>query len=223
MQYHTNDNYNLLNMELSEEKRNLNLSIWIKKLKNYGCYSDSLIDKYGDKIKNATFNINEANGACYDGSLIDTVLNTLCVIGYHINEYGFGKNENDKLRHPFLCVNNDMLMRVLLLQHIGKADMFIPQTENWKKNNGMLYDFNGELDTQLKLGERSVFMCMNNGINLSEQEFEAIMSIDKDEKKNNSHQNVLYTVVKFVNSLTSIELQRRHDYYETEKPIKIEK
>lgn len=206
-------------MELTEEKRNLNLTLWIKKLKDYDCYSESLINELGDKIVNAPFNTNEANGGCYDGSLIDVVLNNLCTIGYHINVLGFGKNSKDKLNHHFLSVNNDMLMRVLLLQHIAKAVMFIPQTESWKKNKGYLYEYNGEMESQLKLGEYSAFLCMKHGIKLSEVEYEAMTIIDKEDKNFNSHQTPLSTLVKFINQLVAIELQRKYDYYNTDKNV----
>lgn len=206
-------------MELTEEKRNINFVVWCNKLKEYGCYSESLINRLGDKLANAPFNCNEANGGCYEGSLIDVILSNLCTLGSHINNLAFGLNPKNKRNHPFLSVNNEMLMRVLLLQHIAKAELFIPQTENWKKNKGFLYDFNGELETQLKLGERSAFLCMQHGIELSEAEFEAMAVIDKDEKTFNSHQTPLSTIVKIVNQLVQIELQRKYDYYHTQKDV----
>lgn len=206
-------------MELTEEKKNLNFTLWVKKLKDYDCYSDSLIEEFGSSLINATFNTNEINGGCYDGALIDVILNNLCTIGTHMNLFGFGPNENGKYRHSFLCINNEMLMRVLLLQHISKAKMFVPQTESWKKSKGFLYDFNGNLDSQLKMGERSAYMCMKHGIKLSEAEFEAMISIDKEEKTFNSHMSPLAQLVVSVNRFTSIELQKKYDYYNTEKPV----
>lgn len=195
-----------------EEKRNLNFVLWTKKLKDYNCYSESLINELGEKLKNASFNMNEANGGCYEGSLIEVILNNLCTLGYHINELAFGLNSKGKRNHPFLNVNTEMIMRVLLLQHISKAEYFIPQTENWKKNKGYLFDFNGELETQLKMGERSAFLCMKHGIQLSEIEFEAMTIVDKDDKCFNSHQNQLVVLVKTINQLVAVELQRKYDY-----------
>lgn len=195
-----------------EEKRNLNFVLWTKKLKDYNCYSESLINELGEKLKNASFNMNEANGGCYEGSLIEVILNNLCTLGYHINELAFGLNDKGKRNHPFLNVNTEMIMRVLLLQHISKAEYFITQTENWKKNKGYLFDFNGELETQLKMGERSAFLCMKHGIQLSEIEFEAMTIVDKDDKCFNSHQNQLVVLVKTINQLVAVELQRKYDY-----------
>lgn len=206
-------------MELTEEKKNLNFVLWTKKLKDYNCYSESLVNELGEKITNGTFNPNEINGGCYDGSLIEVILNNLCTLGYHINELALGLNAKNKLNHPFLSVNTEMLMRVLLLQHISKAEMFIPQTENWKKNKGFLYDFNGELESQLKLGERSAYLCMKHGIQLSELEFEAMTIIDKEEKAFNSHQTPLALLVKTINQLVAVELQRKYDYYNTDKTV----
>ena len=199
-------------MELTEEKRNLNFVLWTKKLKDYNCYSESLINELGEKLKNASFNMNECNGGCYEGALIEVILNNLCTLGYHINELAFGLNSKGKRNHPFLNVNTEMIMRVLLLQHISKAEYFVTQTENWKKNKGYLFDFNGELETQLKLGERSAFLCMKHGIQLSEIEFEAMTIVDKDDKCFNSHQNQLVVLVKTINQLVAVELQKKYDY-----------
>lgn len=208
-------------MELTEEKKNLNFSLWIQKLKDYGCYSETLVADMQEKLKNATFGSNLANGGCYDGSLIDVVLNNLCTIGIHINELAFGMNAKNKNNHQFLKVNKEMLMRVLLLQHIGKAEMFMPQANGWKKQNGYLYEFNSNLAAQMKLGERSAFLCMKYGIKLSEEEFEAMTIIDKKEETFNSHRNPLAELVLIVNQLTQIELQRKYDYYNTEKQINV--
>ena len=51
-------------MELTEEKKNLNFVLWTKKLKDYNCYSESLINELGEKIKNGTFcaKVIEING-----------------------------------------------------------------------------------------------------------------------------------------------------------------
>lgn len=199
-------------MELTEEKKNLNFVLWTKKLKEYNCYSESLINELGDSIKNGSFNMNESNGGCYEGSLINVILSNLCTVGYHINEFAFGLNEKGRRNHQFLNVNTEMLMRILLLQHISKSELFISQTENWKKNKGFFYDYNGDLDTQLKVGERSAFLCMKHGIKLSEVEYEAMTIIDKEEKAFNTHMNPLTLLVKVINQLVMVELQTKFDY-----------
>lgn len=194
---------------LSIEKINSNFILWIERLQKYNCYSQRLIDDMGDLIKNASFSLTENSGSAYQGSMIDVVLNNLCRLGYELNENCFGY-QNNKIKHKHLYVNQNMLMRVLLLQHIAKAEMFVIQNNQWKAKNGYIYDFNGELKTSLKLGERSIFLCMKYGIELNEEEYEAMRIIDKDEDKTNSFTQPLCAIVKIANQLTAIEKYREY-------------
>ena len=108
-------------MSITEEKINRNYLLWIDYLKKYNCYSEDLINDYGESIKLASFAMNETSGGAYQGSLLDVVLSSLCVIASHINENAFGINDKGKIKHPFLQADKNSLMKVLLLQHISKA------------------------------------------------------------------------------------------------------
>lgn len=198
-------------MYLTEEKINKNYLLWIECLKKYNCYSEELIEEYGDVIKNASFAMNETSGAAYQGSLLEVVLSNLCVIASHINKCAFGENERGKLRHQHLYVNNDSLMRVLLLQHISKCELFVGSTEQWKINKGYNYEFNPNLLTSLKLGERSIFLCMKCGIKLTEEEFDAMKICDATEDKTNSYVTPLTELVKIANQLTAIETYQKYN------------
>lgn len=195
---------------MTEEKINRNYLLWIDYLKKYDCYSEELIEDYGEKIKSASFAMNETSGGAYEGSLLNIVLTNLCVIASHINETAFGENDKGKLKHPFLHVDNNSLMKVLLLQHISKAELFVPSNEQWKVNKGILYEFNPDLQTALKLGERSIFLCMKYGIKLTEEEYDAMRICDKDEEKNNSFISPLAEIVKIANQLTAIEIYQKN-------------
>lgn len=197
-------------MNITEEKINRNYLLWTEFLKKYNCYSEDLIKDYGEKIKVASFAMNETSGGAYRGSLLDIVLSNLCVIATHINEDAFGLNAKEKTKHAFLRVDKNSLMKVLLLQHISKAELFVPSNEQWKINKGMFYEFNPNLQTALKLGERSVFLCMKYGITLTEEEYEAMKICDKDEEKNNSFITPLAELVKIANQLTAIEVYRKN-------------
>lgn len=195
---------------ITEEKINSNYILWIERLKKYNCYSDEMINEIGNKIKLASFSLCTTTGSAYCGSMINTVLNHLCTIAYHINEDAFGFNTKQKDKHPFLKVNSDSLMRVLLLQHISKAELFVPQSEQWKINKGYPFEFNGELLSSLKTGERSIFLCQKYGVKLKEEEYEAMRIIDKEEDfKNNSYANPLSTIVRIANQFVAIETYRK--------------
>jgi hypothetical protein len=196
--------------EIPSDKVNLNYLLWQKKLDKYGCYSDSLIEELGDKLRDSAYSLTIEQGGAYQGAMIDICLNTLCRIGFDINRLALGANENNTYRHPYLSVNQDMLMKVLLLQHISKAEIFVPETEQWRQKNGYNYKFNDESQTMLRTGERSIYLCMKYGIKLNELEFEAMRIIDKDDAQiNYLHLNPLSCLVKMVNHLATIEIRER--------------
>lgn len=186
---------------LTEEKINANYLAFVKRLEKYGCYSEEMETEIGQILKTASFTMSEQTGGCYCGSLVDVVLNHLCRIGYEINE-------TNKVSHPYLYVNPEMLMRVLLLQHISKCVMFIPQEQAWKRKNGYLYDFNNDLPTRMKVGERSIYLCQKYGIKLSEEEYEAIGCIDRDDEKNDVYKSPLSVIAKVANELMIVEIRQ---------------
>lgn len=190
---------------------NANFALWQKKLQEYGCFSQEMMNDLGEKIKVAPFCMSTKNGMAYEGALLETVLYRLCSIASLINENVFGmKSKSGVHMHPHIYVNNRMLMRVLLLQHIAKAVMFTPEVEEWKKRRGDLYMFNdAEMKTTMKLGQRSAFLCMKYGIELCEEEFEAIHAIDKtDDGVVNSFVSPLAWLVKVANQVVAIESYR---------------
>lgn len=207
---------------LSDSKINANYLAYLKRLEKYGCYSEEMINDIGEDIKNASFSMQEESGSSYKGSMIDAVLNSLCKIAYDINENGFGAaDKNNSIAHPYLKVNFDMLMRVLLLQHIGKAQMFVEETDNWKRTKrGYNYDFNNDLPANLKMGERSLYLCQKYGISLAEEEYEAIRIIDKvDDGKGDYYASPLAVMAKFVNMLAAIELKLKYQNKSTKEKV----
>lgn len=194
---------------LSQEKINANFVTYCKKLEKYGCYSEEMMKVIGDKIKNCPFGMNEDSGGAYQGGMVDVVLHNLCKLAHNINELGLGGGE--KPNHPFLKVNSNMLFRVLLLQHIAKAEMFVRTEEQWKIKKGFLYDFNDSLTSSLKLGERSIYLCQKYGITLEEEEYEAMRIIDREECKYDFFASPLALLVKFVNVLTATELKIKYE------------
>lgn len=205
---------------ITQEKINVNYSRWIERLKKYNCFSERMIEEMGESIKNASFALQESSGCAYQGSMLDVVLNSLCTLAFHINENAFGINDKGKMKHQYLKVNSNMLMRVLLLQHIAKAEMFVLQNNSWKAKNGYIYDFNDKLNAVLKCGERSIYLCMKYGISLTEEEYEAMRILDKEDEKANPYLSPLCQIVRMTNQLVSTEL--RQEYLNNRKQETIE-
>lgn len=192
---------------LTTEKINLNYITFCNKLKKYNCYSEQMISEIGELLKNCSFSMNDDSGSAYQGSMIDIVLNHLCSIAYNINEVIFGANG----KFNSMRVNPDMLMRVLLLQHIAKAEMFVNSRDTWKVKKGMLYEFNQDLKASLKLGERSLYICQKYGITLAEEEYEAIRIIDKlDDDKLMFYISPLCSIVKMANQFVAVEMRQKY-------------
>ena len=192
---------------LTPEKINLNYITFCNKLKKYNCYSEQMINEIGEQLKDCSFSMNDDSGSAYQGSMIDIVLNHLCSVAYNINEVVFGPTG----KFNSMRVNPDMLMRVLLLQHIAKAEMFVNTRDTWKVKKGMLYEFNTNLKASLKLGERSLYLCQKYGIELAEEEYEAIRIIDKSEDdKIMFYINPLCSIVKMANQFVSVEMRQKY-------------
>lgn len=192
---------------LTPEKINLNYITFCNKLKKYNCYSEQMINEIGEQLKDCSFSMNDDSGSAYQGSMIDIVLNHLCSVAYNINEVVFGPTG----KFNSMRVNPDMLMRVLLLQHIAKAEMFVNTRDTWKVKKGMLYEFNTNLKASLKLGERSLYLCQKYGIELAEEEYEAIRIIDKSEDdKIMFYINPLCSIVKMANQFVAVEMRQKY-------------
>lgn len=184
---------------ISTEKINKNYKTWIALLKKYNCYSDTLIEKYGELIKKSSFSINEESGLSYDGSMIDVSVNKLTPLAIGLNDL-IGENSELGVQK----VEKDSIIRVLLIQHMSKCMILVEQTNDWKRKNGYLYDFNKNLNTSMKVGERSIYMCMECGISLSEEEYESIKIIDKDdEDKSIVFSSQLSNIIKIANDIVS--------------------
>lgn len=185
---------------------NKNYDVWIKLLKKYNCYSDALIEKYGDLIKKSSFSLNIDSGLCYEGSLLDVSLNKLPTNSLEIAKTILKINGVDEIDNNL----KESIAKVCILQHISKCLIFTEQTNEWNRKRGYLYEFRKDLNTSLKVGERSIYMCMECGIKLSEDEFEAIRIIDKSENDDSLiYSSLLSNIIKtsnhFVNLLARME------------------
>lgn len=195
---------------MTEEKINANFLKFVKYLEKYNCYSEQMMNEIGDKIKIAPYSMQLDYGGAEPGALVDVTLNVLCKIGAEINNNALGSNGGDKIAHPNIAVNQNMLMRVLLLLNIAKAEMFVENPSEWHRRNlGKMYEF-ADNKTKLKLGQRSLFLCQKYGIHLEEEEFEAFLTIDQADDTGERFQSPLYTVVKAAKMFTLVELRQKY-------------
>lgn len=181
---------------LDEKIINKNYGLWLTKLQENGCNTDELVNNYGEKIKNASLGMSSNSGTAYNGSMLHIVLRKICKYAITINDM---LPEDQR-------IDRKKLLKVCLLQHISKAVMYKElEKENYR---GDKYEFNNTLDAPLKSGERSALMCLQNGIDLSDDEYEAMRILDKDDDKS-YYNSLLSSIVKSANMIAFAELKKK--------------
>jgi hypothetical protein len=133
----------------------------------------------------------------FEGGLIDHLL--------RVTKYAVSINET--ILPENLKLQKKDIIKVCFLHQIGKAHLYIPCTSEWHiKNQGKMYDFNDSL-TSMRVGERSAHYALNNGVTLTEEEYQAIINFDKDDndKQAKYHNSLLGDLLKMANQLAITE------------------
>ena len=107
---------------------------------------------------------------------------------------GYAKKLND-ITPDGLKIPTDKLLKVCFLHQLGKAIKFTVNENEYEVKKGKFYTFYKDLPS-LKLGEQSVYFCVDHGIELSIDEYETILSIDKEDDQNKYHSSILSKILK---------------------------
>ena len=182
---------------LSEKKFESAWKNFWNRLTNVGLNINFEESELKEQLKIASGALSEDTGIAYPGGLITHINITLALA--------------DKLyetisQAPFniLNVDKNSLDKVLLLMHLSKIEMYKPNDSTWEiEKRGLNYKFNDELKGRLKFGERSILVCMDARISLTEEEFEAIRSIDRKSEGTGSdmYESTLSLLVRQLNEL----------------------
>lgn len=177
---------------INEETKEKNLSIFKKKLEEVGVtLTDSPID---EKLKNATFSISNENGLAYEGSLLNVVLRILTPFAIKINE----------CLPDTIKVDKKSLIKVCLLSHISKCEMFEPNDNEWEKEKrGILFKYT-KSNVALKMGMKSLILSQQLGVTFTPEEIEALTILDRrsDDEQAMFYSNPISIVLKQANELT---------------------
>lgn len=183
---------------MTNEEREKNFELFIKKVEQCGVDTEKLVEKYGDALREASFTNMNDNGNAYPGSLINIVLKTLTPYAVRLNE----------LLPEGLKVDKTTLVKVCLLHHIGKAIKLIPNDNQWEvEKRLMVYKYNNELPS-IRTGLMSLSMLNECGIYLTKEEIEALTINDRDLTDDQSRffASVMASIVRMANELTYIEI-----------------
>ena len=155
---------------------------------------ERLIESLGgeESIMEATFSSKSEDGSAEDGALVKNILK-LTKIANAINDILPESVRADKWS----------LNKVCFLSHLAKAVMFEPNDSTWEINNKcIMYKF-VELEGALRVGERSIMLACNAGIQFTPEEFEAMRIFDKSGEED--------TMLKFFSSPISVVVRQANE------------
>lgn len=173
-------------MSLSKEKIIANSKKYFETAYNNGFMTDELMQFLGEEFITAPASSMVSYHNAFEGGLIDHLLR---VAAYAI-KINNALPEEDK-------VNQTSLLKVCLLHGIGKAKLYTECVSEWHRiNQGKMYEFNQNL-VSMRIGERSAFYAMSNGVKLTEEEYAAILFFDKtDDRLSDFHNSMLGELLK---------------------------
>lgn len=185
-------------------KKILNNKVKMKStIEKYKIFSDSLSDFLGEDFYTAPSSVSTDMYGCYPGGLVDTLLR-MCKYSILVNE---------TLPEPIKSNESDIL-KLCVLSQIGKTFLFKENQNEWQRKVGKIYEYNNLDDVVLRCGERSAFYCLTHGINLTEEEYQIIIDIDKDpsEKLFKYSKKPIHNILKIGFELAIIEEKNRETH-----------
>jgi hypothetical protein len=185
---------------LTEDKLNLNFVNFISKLEKYDVYPELMADdeEFNRLLRKASAFTGEDSGGAYEGSLVEHITR-IAVIAFNIN-----KVLQEEIRVPV-----DALIRVAYLHQISKALMITNNTVEWEVKKGKMFTFNRNIPA-IKTGEYSLYLCSKYGIQLTEDEYEAILSVDKDDDQTKYFSSALSQVLRTSVDMANAERRLQH-------------
>lgn len=186
-------------MTLSDEQKNLAWSQFYEIFETAGLTSYYDMDKLKDELLSSPCAVNDEAGTAYKGALI-THINMTCALAQRLAKMVSGTFQ----------VDETSLLKICCIMHLSKRYIYEINDNEWEiKNRGLNFKFRKGLEGVLKGSERSIIEAMNNGVKLTETEFEAIKSFDEIDANNNMYKSIYTTIVRQANELAyAIEKER---------------
>jgi hypothetical protein len=149
-------------MSLSKEEIIKNAKTFFKTGEKYGFINDALIDDIGNDIMNAPCTLDDKGYNSFEGGLVQHALNC--------TKYALSLNKSlpeDKQ------VADKSLITVAILHQIGKAKMFVQNTQQWQLDKGINYSFS-EGTSALNVSQLTLKYIWKYKLDITEDEYDAI-------------------------------------------------
>lgn len=183
---------------ISEEQANIEWSKFATKFQEVGLAEHYDMDALREEILASPCTTNEDSGNAYKGALL-----------IHINMVIGIAQRIAKMISGTFQIDENSLVKVCMLMHLGKRFMFEPTDSEWDAKRGFPFRFKDN-NFALKSSDLSIIEASNNGVHLLPEEYEAIKAADGDDTNGKKmFQNILSTVVRQANELACcIEKER---------------
>lgn len=183
---------------ISTEQANVEWTKFATKFEEVGLAEHYNMDTLREEILASPCTTNEESGNAYAGALL-----------IHINMVMGIAQRIAKMISGTFQIDENSLIKVCMLMHLGKRFMFEPTDSEWEAKRGFPFRFKNN-DYALKSSDLSIIEAGNNGVHLLPEEYEAIKAVDGDDSNGKKmFQNILSTVVRQANELAyCIEKER---------------
>lgn len=146
-----------------------NKAKFLESNEKYNIMTKELVDFLGDDLFTSPASTTLTMVGCYPGGLLNNTIKA-CKYAIKINDV-----LPENVKQPIASI-----VRATFLSQIGKVFMFCPTENEWQHKQGKMYDFCDDV-IRLRVGERSIYYATKYGVELSEEEFQAILNLDKDD------------------------------------------
>jgi hypothetical protein len=143
-----------------------NKAKFIETNQKYNIMTKELVDFLGDKLYTSPASTSLTMVGCYPGGLLNHTIKA-CKYAIKVNEI-----LPDSMKQPIATI-----VKVVFLSQIGKVFMF--KLNDKAAIGGKMYDFNDDI-VRLHVGERSAYYALKYGVTLSEEEYQGILSVNKE-------------------------------------------
>jgi len=185
-------------MGLEKERIVANTKKYFDTATKLGFMTEELMTFLGeDFIKAPASTMTDLHNA-FEGGLIEHLL-TVAKYAVLVNK---SLPEDEK-------VDQDSLLKVCLLHQIGKAKLYKLCESEWHRNHqGKIYEFNDDM-VSMRVGERSIYYATSNGVTFTEEEYIAILNVDKtDDKMSTYHNSMLGELLK-LGSILAVKSEQK--------------
>jgi len=174
---------------LTPDKVKKNATKFFETGDKYNCLTPQLLDVLGVDIVEAPASTRTDLNNAFEGGLIDHILR---VTKYCVSLNGVLPKPQQ--------VELESLIKVSMLHQLGKVNLYKKLDSAWHNERGMMYEFNNDV-TSMKVGERSAYLALSNGVKLTDIEYQAIVNFDKDDsdKQAKFHTSILGDILKAAN------------------------